>query len=159
MTEHETKTPGDEEKQDEEEQNLNTTNIKQYVYNCIYIYIKQCVYIYIYYIRVIVRLCIACPFCTWMLSVASDSPWGSASLRYAPLLLRGHSMDSKESKISLGLDSNMTHEPHQAGLLDPTPLDLANYANCCPEKMDGYVIYVKQKKDQIGWFAASSKRW
>jgi hypothetical protein len=32
MTEDETKTPGEEEKQDEEEQNLNTTNIKQYVY-------------------------------------------------------------------------------------------------------------------------------
>lgn len=71
MTEDETKTPGEEEKQDEEEQNLNTTNIKQYVY----IYIKQYIYIYI---RVIVRLCIACPFCTWMLSAASDSPWGSA---------------------------------------------------------------------------------
>jgi hypothetical protein len=41
MTEDETKTPG-EEKQDEEEQNLNTTNIKQYVY----IYIKQFIYIY-----------------------------------------------------------------------------------------------------------------
>ena len=66
MTEDETKTPGEEEKQDEEEQNLNTTNIKQNVY------------IYTYYIRLIVRLCIACPFCTWMLSAASDSPWGSA---------------------------------------------------------------------------------
>jgi hypothetical protein len=50
------------------------------------------------------------------------SKWLTLGQCLAPLRLRGHSMDSKESKISLGLDSNMTHEPHQAGgLLDPTP--------------------------------------
>ena len=43
------------------------------------------------------------------------SKWLTLGQCLAPLLLRGHSMDSKESKISLGLDSNMTHEPHQAG--------------------------------------------